>query len=157
MEILFKGKRLSDGKWLYGNIQVPKPPFEKWFMLDNKLQTQVDGNTICQFTGLYDATKWQELTDDQRDKWTLDGNMPSEWRGWKLFSDDLISYEGGQMRIYMVAGGFAIKAFYWASEVGELGLCDELILQPLPDAQTRSYIANCCKLVGNVHDKKETK
>ena len=154
MEILFKGQRLSDCKWLYGNVQVPKPPFEKWFMWDNKLKTQVDGKTICQFTGLYDATKWQDLTEEQRDKWTLDGNMPSEWKGYRLFSDDLISDGDKMIRIYMTEGGFAIKWHYWAADTNELCFGDELILQALPDAQTRSYIENSCKLVGNIHDKK---
>lgn len=154
MEILFKGQRLSDGKWLYGNIQVPKPPFSKWFMWDNKLQTQVDGKTICQFTGLYDATKWQDLTEEQRDKWTLDGNMPSEWKGYKLFSDDVISDGTRTIRIYMTEGGFCLKAYYWCSDMSDLAPIDELILHPLPDAQTRSWIEGSCKLVGNIHDKK---
>jgi len=53
-EIIFRGKSIAKGKWLYGNIQIPKAPFDKYFMWDNGWQTQVDANTIEQYTGLKD-------------------------------------------------------------------------------------------------------
>lgn len=53
-EILFRGKSINTGKWLYGNIQIPKAPFDEYFMWDNEWQTQVDANTIGQYTGLKD-------------------------------------------------------------------------------------------------------
>lgn len=150
MEILFKGVNRGSYLWAEGDYMSKNAEIR----LDCGDIVPIYPETICQFTGIYDATKWQELTEEQRDKWTLDGNMPSEWKGWKLFSDDLISDGSIIMRIYMTEGGFAIKAFYWASEIGELNGSDELILQPLPDAQTRSWIEVSCKLVGNIHDKK---
>ena len=52
-EIIFRGKSIAKGKWLYGNIQIPKAPYE-YFMWDNGWQTQVDANTIGQYTGLKD-------------------------------------------------------------------------------------------------------
>lgn len=54
-EIKFRGKDKKNGKWLYGNVQIPKPPFDKYFMWDeNGIQCQVDEDTIGQFTGLKD-------------------------------------------------------------------------------------------------------
>lgn len=53
-EIKFRGKRLDNGEWVYGNIQVPKPPFAKWFMWDEGSQVEVDPNTVGQYTGLKD-------------------------------------------------------------------------------------------------------
>ena len=53
-EIIFRGKSIAKGKWLYGNIQIPEAPYDKYFMWDNEWKTQVDANTIGQYTGLKD-------------------------------------------------------------------------------------------------------
>ena len=53
-EILFRGKSIQNGKWLYGNIQIPEAPYDEYFMLDNGWQMQVDANTVGQYTGLKD-------------------------------------------------------------------------------------------------------
>ena len=53
-EILFRGKSIQNSKWLYGNIQIPEAPYDKYFMWDNGWQMQVDANTIGQYTGLKD-------------------------------------------------------------------------------------------------------
>ena len=45
-ETKFRGKRLDNGEWVYGNIQVPKPPFAKWFMWDEGSQVEVNPNTV---------------------------------------------------------------------------------------------------------------
>ena len=42
------------------------------------------------FTGLYDATTWDELTEDERAEWTRSGNMPSEWKGKPIYEGDRI-------------------------------------------------------------------
>lgn len=55
--IKFRGKALENKRWLYGNIQIPKPPFDKYLMYDNThyyRQEQVDENTVGQFTGFKD-------------------------------------------------------------------------------------------------------
>lgn len=54
-KILFRGKSIANCKWLYGNIQIPEPPFDKYFMWDDGWQTQVDPNTVGQYTGLKDC------------------------------------------------------------------------------------------------------
>ena len=53
-EILFRGKSIQNGKWLYGNIQIPEAPYDEYFMWDNEWQMQVDPDTIGQYTGLID-------------------------------------------------------------------------------------------------------
>ena len=45
---------------------------------------------VLQWTGLYDKTKWEELTEEERSRWTLDGNMPSEWRGKEIYNCDIV-------------------------------------------------------------------
>lgn len=54
-EIKFRGKRIDNSEWVYGNIQVPKPPFDRWFMWDEEhRQCEVIPETVGQFTGLLD-------------------------------------------------------------------------------------------------------
>lgn len=53
-EILFRGKSIQNGKWLYGNIQIPEAPYDEYYMWDNGWQMQVDANTVGQYTGLKD-------------------------------------------------------------------------------------------------------
>lgn len=53
--IKFRGKDIETGEWLYGNIQVPTPPFDKYFMWDNDHnQKEVIPDTVGQFTSLLD-------------------------------------------------------------------------------------------------------
>jgi hypothetical protein len=49
---------------------------------------------VEQFTGLYDATKWEELTEDERADWTRIGNMPSEWKGREIYEGDNVESPG---------------------------------------------------------------
>lgn len=49
-----------------------------------------DEFSLTQFTGLHDSTKWEELTEDERTKWTLAGNMPSEWKGKPIYEGDIV-------------------------------------------------------------------
>ncbi len=48
---------------------------------------------IEQYTGLYDNTLWQELTEKEREKWTLYGNLPSEWEGKEICEGDKVISE----------------------------------------------------------------
>lgn len=55
-EIKFRGKNLKNGKWVYGNIQIPIYPFDEYYMWDeDKNQVQVDKDTISQFIGQKDV------------------------------------------------------------------------------------------------------
>lgn len=84
---------------------------------------------IVQFTGLYD----KENTE--------------------IYADDILGNgRGEQFRVYSVPGGFAIKAPAWAKDKSELKSGDELIMQPLCDAQMIGYISESCKVVGNVNE-----
>jgi len=42
-----------------------------------------------QFTGLHDSTKWEDLTEHEREQWTRQGNMPSRWKGKEIYEGDI--------------------------------------------------------------------
>lgn len=89
-------------------------------------QYEINIHTLGEFTGI-------------KDKIGLD-----------LYQDDIIEDEQGRSyRIYKIRGGFSIKAAYWSDIKTDLKKGDELIMQPMADAQTRSYIQEQCKLIGN--------
>jgi hypothetical protein len=48
---------------------------------------------IEQFTGLHDATKWEDLTDAERDEWIKAGHTKEGWKGRRIFEGDVIHDE----------------------------------------------------------------
>lgn len=54
--ILFKAKKLSDGKWVKGSlVKTPFGTFIEWYEDSICNKREVDASTVCQFTGLKDC------------------------------------------------------------------------------------------------------
>ena len=54
--ILFKAKKLSDGKWVKGSlVKTPFGTFIKWYEDSICNKREVDTDTVCQSTGLTDC------------------------------------------------------------------------------------------------------
>lgn len=51
--------------------------------------TVVESQDVGQFTGLYDNSKWEDLTEQERMDWLLD-HMKEEWKGKPIFIGDVI-------------------------------------------------------------------
>jgi uncharacterized phage protein (TIGR01671 family) len=71
--------------------------------------------------------------------------------GVDIYADDIISDGKINQRVYSVIGGFGVKAPHWSSDMRELDSTDILIIQPLADAQTISYIYQSCSVIGNIY------
>lgn len=54
--LLFKAKKLSDGKWVKGSlVKTPFGTFIEWYEDSICNKREVDTDTVCQFTGLKDC------------------------------------------------------------------------------------------------------
>ena len=54
--ILFKAKKLSDGKWMKGSlVKTPFGTFIEWYEGSICNKREVNTDTVCQFTGLKDC------------------------------------------------------------------------------------------------------
>lgn len=99
-EILFKAKRAMGGEWIYGNLLKTD---DGTFVIQNYAPFEGIGKymvapeTICQYTGLTDRTKWEELSGKERQKFLFEWNYEEErknqkedWKGRKIWENDIV-------------------------------------------------------------------
>lgn len=92
-EILFKAKRWSDGKWVYGDLnQLQDSTIIHWYNNGCRVADEVDPSTVCEYTGLTDRN------------------------GKKIFEGDILSYNCGDgddepREVYFLNGRFVVQ---WA-------------------------------------------
>jgi hypothetical protein len=99
--IKFRGKYSKAGNWVYGyyvkrnwlhyispkhnDISIDR---RKW----NDGWIEVNPETIGQFTGLYDSTKYGDLSLPEQALWTLSGNPANKWLGREIYENDILSF-----------------------------------------------------------------
>lgn len=52
----------------------------------------VDIETVGQYTGCHDSTKWEELSASEQEDFIRKGGKPSEWNGKQIFVGDIVKY-----------------------------------------------------------------
>ena len=71
---------------------------------------EIDPDTICQYTGLNDNTKWEKLTEAEKESFLSDWNYKKgrknkveDWNGRKIWENDICEmvYDG-TMYVYVV-------------------------------------------------------
>jgi hypothetical protein len=101
----------------------------------------IDVRTLTQFTGLYDSTTWEELTEEERREWTIRHNLPSEWKGKKIFEGDIvkITLKDNWERKGVIK--FSQYYFSWVVSIPNSGGCYQLF-----------DVKNKIKHIGNIFD-----
>lgn len=96
-EILFRGKRKDNGEWIEGDLLhdrfiLSNEKICRIYNEESKLTHREDvviPETIGQYTGLNDNTKWEELTKEEQLEW-LKNHSVEEWNGKKIFEGDIL-------------------------------------------------------------------
>jgi len=96
--IKFRGKGKTTGEWVYGGICFDNSG--RYFIIKEIHANEFDNpstarqqiyfcevapETVGQFTGLYDSTKWDGLTKEEQNKWLSSGKTEKEWDGKEIY------------------------------------------------------------------------
>ena len=90
-EDLYRAKTLADGIWMYGAYSEHSSG--RGFIVNAGIDhlgpiayiVEVDPATKGQFTGLYDATPWEDLTAEKQILWSKE-----DWKGHMIFEGDIL-------------------------------------------------------------------
>lgn len=75
--------------------------------------------------------------------------------GKEIYADDILFDGERKFRVYAMYGGFGIKAPHWSGIMEDMVMGDDLIMQPLADAQTMSYVSQSMEVIGNIYENPE--
>lgn len=150
-EILFRAKRITDNQCVYGGIAIA--PDETVIILTKEEQIvwNVIPETVGQFTGLYDKTRFEDATTQQREYAvniaSKKGTDPKdEWKGVKIFEGDILGCNEPNSGEYYVTS-FEINPIY-----GIFLNNDSLRFELSLYEYTMPYNI---KVIGNIHDNPE--
>lgn len=125
-EIKFRGKRLDNGEWVYGDLLHCKgDDAGRVFIKTDTGLFEVDPNTVGQYTGLKDKN------------------------GMEIYVGDILKSERDD-RLYVVK--FWVGMFYASVEECNKGIFGGFPLHSLTENEESGYE---CDIIGNIHDDPE--
>ena len=151
-EIIFRGKRMDNGEWTEGYLyehepalvgivsekDVPEP--SKWFIVRTGFAdwnmprpvefVEVDPSTVGQYTGLHDATKWENLPEKEQQEF-FRIHKKEDWNGKKIFEGDILKWDSRE----------------WGCDHLDIANWDYELFN-----MRRTDWEEWCKVIGNIHD-----
>lgn len=103
--IIFRAKSIDTNEWVYGNlrqgnmgtrimeeVETPSTMSDPCGGIET-IYHAVNSETVGQFTGLYDSTKWDELTCEEQRKFMERYHLhPEDWKGKEIYEGDILGF-----------------------------------------------------------------
>lgn len=143
--IKFKALRDDGTGWVTGWLIYRDGDYRILPFGSNDDFVQIDQDTICQFTGAYDSTSWDELSDIHKADWISSGKSVGDWCGNEIYENDILSDGSGKLQLVIYNDGAltADGSFYGFALIDENGTSSTAVI--MTDFATRT------KVVGNLH------
>jgi len=125
-EIIFRGKRIDNGEWVYGYyVRNEHMGIIKHIIITDWAQVyvnsfKVDPDTLGQFSGLRDNKRTAEFPEGQR-----------------IFEGDIVNFDGGIARVE------------WCNDLA----CYLAVFADVSDVMLHA-ISHRCAVIGNIHEHK---
>lgn len=127
---------------------------------------EIDPETLCQYTGLYDGTKWEQLSDSEQKEflqgWNIEEsrrNRKEDWQGKRLWENDIVTNKWRFIPGYSVIRYGEYKDPHMSDEYqcGNLGFYLEYLDKRYSSRYRKDimYFAQNCIVVGNIFDTSE--
>lgn len=91
--IKFRGKDIESGNWVYGSLflTTPNPTIITGDGTDRNQFHFVDKDTVGEFTGQYDKTRWDKLSKEAKEHFESVGYGEDKWIGYEIYEGDFLS------------------------------------------------------------------
>jgi uncharacterized phage protein (TIGR01671 family) len=128
-EIKFRGKRLDNGKWVYGDLHI-RTPFPHIHSEIDFGRVNIDPHTVGQFTGLHDRYG-EEIYEGDIVKWnlTIPGvGVNGGYEEYEIEEIGEIQWDAGALHLgEYCAAGFAYESEDYAEIIGNIHDNPELL------------------------------
>lgn len=143
--INFKAKNTHTEQWIYGSLISKRNKYIGNYEYKDNIfiwvEHEVDPDTICQFTNLYDDTKWEELSDNLKVILTEES-----WKGIPIYDNDILNVQPRRDNNNSI--DFIVK---W-SDYSSAWTKESIGTHPLEVPLRSSPFYKSMKVISNIHD-----
>ena len=167
-QIEFRGKRKDNGEWVYG-LYYAEPFYDgedvyiehvHIIITEQGNKYEVIPETVSQFTGMKDSTKWEELTEKEQKAWLATGKTKEEWKGREIYEGDVVEKTNPKCQ-YQKSIIHCIVV--WEDDRYMLKVCNVFLWEHYnvekPENGTFLFFSwihkDCYKIIGNTTDNHE--